>query len=178
MAYRAEYNPESARNVMHAIFFCSQRARQSHRDSLWLSLALSLSGFAYKALWLKRPLFGSKGPCWAWNVVPEFHHFLLVCMAIKETPTVLSSCWIQSHLSIKVSGLVIFSDVHIISKVSPGHWLSGRATIIRGGSTIPNRRQPKEPGYGDLKIWLEFLPSSMCAVPGCWLSGRAEARAG
>ena len=61
MAYRAEYNPESARNVMHAIFFCSQSNREPERateilsDSLWLSLSPDL---------LTKP-FGSKGPCLA-----------------------------------------------------------------------------------------------------------------
>ena len=59
--------------LRHKIFFQSSiltikeklRARESHRDSLWLSLALSgsllLSEFAYKALvWLTRPLLGSE----------------------------------------------------------------------------------------------------------------------
>ena len=56
----------------------------------------------------------------------------------------------------------------------PGHWLSGRAAIIRGGSSILNGSRPKESRYDGLKIWLKFLPSSMFAVPGRWLSGRLQ----
>ena len=60
--------------------------------SLWLSLTpygmwLSLALYCSPNL-LPKPLLGSQSPCSARNVVPEFQHYMLVCL-----PTYLPTDW-------------------------------------------------------------------------------------
>ena len=63
---------ERAREIEPERERSNQRATESHRNSLWLSLALS------ESLWLSLTLSGSLGPCLARSVAPALQHFILV----------------------------------------------------------------------------------------------------